>query len=84
MGNIVSNIKINCLPMDCLWDRTNWNSKFPYILWNIWKAHYDLVFNGKFKPVTKVVKMTTGLVEEAGMLLRNTSVVVGGNIRWVG
>lgn len=77
-------IRKNGLSREWLRDNTLWNMKFAYMLWGIWKARNDWLFNGIYRTTYEIVKMAVNLATEAGGLLIKHGVAGRGYTAWVG
>lgn len=53
-------------------DGSRWKTFFPYLLWNMWKARNNLVFNNTHCSANDIISRTTREAKEAlGILLKN-------------
>nr|GME09469.1 flap endonuclease 1 isoform X1 [Ipomoea batatas]GME19546.1 flap endonuclease 1 isoform X1 [Ipomoea batatas] len=62
-------VKDNCMSKKTMTDGSTWSSTFVYILWLIWKACNDFIFNGKSETPNQVVKLDVGWLLRRGTLL---------------
>lgn len=54
------------------------------MLWGIWKARNDWVFNGTFIPPNRIAEKAKHLTIEAANLLMKEKVIRGLNTQWIG
>ncbi|XP_031101801.1 uncharacterized protein LOC116005700 [Ipomoea triloba] len=50
-------------------DGNRWHTAFPYLLWNMWKAHNNLVFNGTHALAHDIIIKTKREAQEAHRIL---------------
>nr|GMD05720.1 flap endonuclease 1 isoform X1 [Ipomoea batatas] len=65
----------NCMSKKTMTDASTWSSTFVYVLWLIWKACNDFIFNGKSETPNQVVKLDVGWL--LSLLLANFSLTMG-------
>lgn len=76
-------VKENSLSMEKLSDGLNWNTKFVYILWGLWRARNDVVFNNLNMIAREVTIMASQLVKEADNVLCKHAIFRGGRSDWI-
>ncbi|XP_019181390.1 PREDICTED: uncharacterized protein LOC109176414 [Ipomoea nil] len=76
-------IKENSQSNKVLQDGTVWSSTFVYILWLLWKARNNLIFNQKRDTVVQIVGTARSMALEARCYIVNNKGSVHGQHKWV-
>ncbi|XP_019168955.1 PREDICTED: uncharacterized protein LOC109164864 [Ipomoea nil] len=76
-------IKDNCDMMRNATNQGSWTTIFPYLLWSIWRARNDIIFNNRMVQVTETVLRAKKEASEAERLLIKHGGIMLGRQLWI-
>lgn len=76
-------IEKNCSHSQNSPDNINWRYRFPYLLWNLWKARNHFVFNGANIPAGETIRRANKEAREARHLMARNDGPMRGSQVWV-